>query len=109
MLARAQQDAVWDRQQHANRIRSLLREYHPSTLKVFPHTADLSCMACRLLLSTAPTPPEAAALTGSLLRWILLKSGRTRNIEATAVRLFPILREAAPVHAAHAHAGGTGR
>lgn len=72
MLARAQQDAVWDRQQHANRIRSLLREYHPSALKVFPHTADLSCTASRLLLRTAPTPSEAAA-----------------------VRLFQILREAA--------------
>ena len=29
VLARAQQDAVWDRQQHANRNRSLLREYFP--------------------------------------------------------------------------------
>ena len=29
VLARAQQDAVWDRQQAANKLRSLLREYYP--------------------------------------------------------------------------------
>jgi transposase len=95
VLACAQQDAVWDRQQHANRIRSLLREYYPSALKAFPHTADLSSPAARLLLRTAPPPSQAAALTGSRLRRILLKSGRTRNIEATVARLLPILREAA--------------
>ncbi|TJY68953.1 IS110 family transposase [Arthrobacter sp. CAU 1506] len=95
VLARAQQDAVWDRQQHANRIRSLLREYYPSALKAFPHTADLSSPAARLLLRTAPTPSQAASLTPARLRRILLKSGRTRNIDATAARLLPILREAA--------------
>lgn len=64
VLARAQQDAVWDRQQHANRNRSLLRDYYPSALKAFPHTADLSSLAARLLLRTAPTPSQAAALPG---------------------------------------------
>lgn len=95
VLARAQQDAVWDRQQHANRIRSVLREYYPSALKAFPHTSDLSSPTARLLLRTVPTPSQAAVLTGSQLRRILLKSGRTRNIEATVTRLLPILREAA--------------
>jgi hypothetical protein len=30
VLARAQQDAVWDRHQAANKLRSLVREYYPS-------------------------------------------------------------------------------
>ena len=33
VLARAQQDAVWDRQQIANKLRSLLREYFPVALR----------------------------------------------------------------------------
>lgn len=32
VLARAQQDATWNRQQIANQLRSLLREYYPSAL-----------------------------------------------------------------------------
>lgn len=32
VLARAQQDAVWSRQQSANQVRSLLREYYPAAL-----------------------------------------------------------------------------
>jgi hypothetical protein len=39
VLARAQQDAVWDRQQAQNKLRSLLREYYPSALETF---ADLA-------------------------------------------------------------------
>lgn len=35
VLARAQQDAVWNRQQLANQLRSLLREYFPAALKAF--------------------------------------------------------------------------
>jgi transposase len=35
VLARAQQDAVWRRQQLANQLRSLLREYYPAFLAAF--------------------------------------------------------------------------
>ena len=35
VLARAQQDAVWNTQQHANQLRSLLREYFPAALEAF--------------------------------------------------------------------------
>lgn len=35
VLARAQQDAVWNRQQIGNQIRSLLREYYPAALDAF--------------------------------------------------------------------------
>ncbi|GGY13159.1 hypothetical protein GCM10010326_00420 [Streptomyces xanthochromogenes] len=34
VLARAQQDAVWNRQQIANQLRSLLRDYYPAALMV---------------------------------------------------------------------------
>jgi hypothetical protein len=39
-LARAQQDAVWERQQAANKLRSLLREYYPSFLATFDDLAS---------------------------------------------------------------------
>jgi hypothetical protein len=35
VLARAQQDAVWHRQQAGNQLRSLLREYYPTALNAF--------------------------------------------------------------------------
>jgi transposase len=35
VLARAQQDAVWNRQHVANQLRSLLREYYPAFLEAF--------------------------------------------------------------------------
>ncbi|MER8098605.1 hypothetical protein ABT002_35615 [Streptomyces goshikiensis] len=34
-MARAQQDAVWSRQQVANRLRSLLRQYFPAMIEAF--------------------------------------------------------------------------
>lgn len=95
VLARAQQDAVWDRQQQANRIRSLLREYYPSALKAFPGSADLSSPVARTLLAAAPTPSQARRLTRAQLKRILLKAGRTRNIDAAVEDLFPRFREAA--------------
>jgi len=44
VLARAQQDAVWDQQQTANKLRSLLRQYFPTFLATFP---DLTTMGAR--------------------------------------------------------------
>ncbi|MYV99927.1 transposase, partial [Streptomyces sp. SID3343] len=35
VLARAQQDAIWSRQQICNQVRSLLREYYPAALDAF--------------------------------------------------------------------------
>jgi hypothetical protein len=35
VLARAQQDAVWDRTQAQNKLRSQLREYFPAFLQAF--------------------------------------------------------------------------
>jgi len=35
VLARAQQDTVWNRQQVANQLRSQLREYYPAFIEAF--------------------------------------------------------------------------
>ena len=61
VLARAQQDAVWDRQQAANKLRSLLREYYPSLLATFD---DLTSRDARATLARGAHPgrgPQAAA------------------------------------------------
>lgn len=43
VLARAQQDAVWDRTQAANKLRSHLREYSPGFLASFELTREGLC------------------------------------------------------------------
>jgi hypothetical protein len=43
VLARAQQDAVWDRTQAHNKLRSQLREFYPAILAAFAeHRSGLS-------------------------------------------------------------------
>ncbi|MDQ0789206.1 transposase [Streptomyces sp. B3I8] len=64
VLARAHQDAVWDRVQTGNRLRSHLREYFPGFLTVFRHFREgLASPVTRTLLAAAPTPTQAAQLT----------------------------------------------
>jgi transposase len=43
VLARAQQDAVWERTCAHNKLRSLLREYYPAMLAAFTTSAAGSC------------------------------------------------------------------
>ena len=43
VLARAQQDAVWERTCAHNKLRSLLREYYPALLAAFAPSAAGSC------------------------------------------------------------------
>ena len=63
VLARAQQDAVWERTCAHNKLRSLLREYYPA------------------LLVAAPAPREAAQLTHDQLCELLVQ-GRQRGVDA---------------------------
>ena len=91
VLARAQQDAVWDRQQIANKLRSLLREYYPSYLGCFE---DLTSMGARAALRLAPTPAAAARLRRTSLATALHRGGRTRGIDAEAARIVSALRAA---------------
>src|SRR5215468_11107203 len=57
VLARAQQDAVWDRTTAHNRLRSHLREYYPAFLAAYA-TAKGGIMRpdARAILAAAPTP-----------------------------------------------------
>jgi transposase len=94
VLARAQQDAVWDRVQTGNRLRSHLREYFPGFLTVFKHFREgLASPVTRALLATAPTPTQAAQVTRAQLRSVLKKAGRQREITAEVERLHALLRE----------------
>ncbi|WP_344628273.1 IS110 family transposase [Kitasatospora arboriphila] len=93
VLARAQQDAVWDRTQAGNKLRSHLREYFPGYLAaVQPTTGGLNAPLARTLLAAAPTPSQAARLTRTQLRAVLKHAGRQRGIEAEAERLHAALR-----------------
>ena len=53
MLARAHQDAIWDRQQTVGKLRSILREFYPALLSTFE---DLSSREARATLTLAPQP-----------------------------------------------------
>jgi transposase len=93
VLARAQQDAVWARQQLVNQVRSLLREYYPAALDAFlGKQFGLARPEARAVLATAPTPARAARLTPAQLRAALKRAGRTRGIDTEADRLRTVLR-----------------
>ena len=93
VLARAQQDSLWNRQQLANQLRSLLREYYPAALDAFaPWTNGLCRPEARELLKPAPTPARAARLTRTQLPAALKRAGRNRGIDAEADRLREVLR-----------------
>jgi transposase len=88
VLARAQQDAVWDRTTAHNKLRSCLREYFPAFLAAFaPVKGGIMRPEARTILATAPTPADAARLTLSQLRSLLSKAGRSRGIDTEAIRL----------------------
>ncbi|MBN9743415.1 IS110 family transposase [Amycolatopsis sp. A1MSW2902] len=94
VLARAQQDAVWNRQQLANQLRSHLREYYPAALLAFQHQANggLTRADARAILAIAPTPAHAAKLTRSQPRAALKRSGRTRDFETAIDRIHAVFR-----------------
>jgi transposase len=93
VLARAQQDAVWDRTAAHNKLRSHLREYYPGFLAAFADTrGGIMRPEARVILAAAPTPAAAAELTLAQLRSLLTKAGRSRGIDAEAARLREIFR-----------------
>ena len=93
VLARAQQDAVWDRTTAPNRLRSHLREYFPGFLAAFADAkGGITRPEARAVLAAAPTPADAAKLTLTQLRGLLKKAGRSRGLDTEATRL----REAFP-------------
>jgi transposase len=91
-LARAQQDAVWDRTQACNKLRSHLHEYFPAALEAFSSREGLCAATTLVILAAAPTPARAAKLTRSRLQALLKRAGRQRGIEAEAERLRDVFR-----------------
>ncbi|WP_329297056.1 IS110 family transposase [Streptomyces pseudovenezuelae] len=88
VLARAQQDATWNRQQISNQLRSLLREYYPAALAAFePWQNGLCRREAHELLKAAPTPTRAARLTRTQLQAAMKRAGRQRRIEPEVDRL----------------------
>src|ERR1700739_4618622 len=72
VLARAQQDAVWARQQIGNQIRDLLKDFYPAALVAFAElpSGGLARADARTILAAAPTPAQAAKLTPARLRQV---------------------------------------
>jgi transposase len=88
VLARAQQDAVWDRTTAHNKLRSHLREYYPGFLAAFASASGgIMRPEARTILAAAPTPADGAKLTLTQLRGLLKKAGRSRGIDTEAARL----------------------
>ncbi len=89
VLARAQQDAVWARQQIGNQIRDLLKDFYPAALAAFAElpSGGLARRDARTILAAAPTPAQAAKLTPARLRRLLIKAGRRRDLDRDVERL----------------------
>lgn len=88
VLARAQQDAVWNRTLLSNQLRSHLKQYFPAALAAFQvRGIGLDSREARAVLAAAADPTVAASLTKARLRSLLRKAGRQRNIEPWADRL----------------------
>jgi transposase len=89
VLARAQQDAVWARQQIGNQIRDLLKDFYPAALVAFAGLSEggLARSDARTILAAAPTPAQAAKLTPARLRRLLAKAGRQRHLDRDVERL----------------------
>jgi transposase len=104
VLARAHQDAVWDRMQIANKLRSVLREYYPTFLAAF---ADLASKEARATLHLAPSPVQGQRVRASSLTAALRRAGRSRGIPAAVEQIHAALhtdqlRQAPQIEAAMA-------
>ena len=89
VLARAQQDAVWARQQIGNQIRDLLKDFYPAAIAAFADLPEggLARRDARTILSAAPTPIQAARLTPARLRRLLITAGRKRYLDRDVEQL----------------------
>jgi transposase len=109
VLARAQQDAVWNRSQLSNQLRSLLREFFPTALTAFQvKNVGLTSAEARTVLTAAPTLAAAVKLTLRQVQALVRRSGRKYNVEEWAERIRaafqePQLRQLPLVEAALGH------
>jgi transposase len=80
VLARAQQDAAWNRGQLSNQLRSHLKQYFPAALAAFQvKGVGLGSREARAVLAVASDPGAAAKLTEARLGSVLRKAGRQRG------------------------------
>ena len=64
LLARAHQNAIWERTRHVLRLRSTLREFFPAALEAF---GDLTASDTLVLLERAPSPELAGNVIAKAL------------------------------------------
>jgi len=98
VLARARQDAGWNRQHIANQLRSAPREYFPAALQAF-HVKRIGLPVPKRVpsLETAPTSAAAARLTKTRLT-LPKRAGRQRNLDTWIERLYEIFHAEALRH-----------
>ncbi len=86
LVARAHQNAVWDRQRQVLRLRSTLREFFPAALAAF---ADLAAPETLELLERAPDPARAGRLSLAKITAALRRAGRRGDLAAGPGRSRP--------------------
>jgi transposase len=89
LVARSHQSAIWSRRRLANQVRSALREFFPAGLEAFD---DLTHADATAVLSIAPTPERAKALSRSKIAAALRRGGRQLNADTKAEKIQVALR-----------------
>jgi len=89
VLARAHQDAIWDRMQTASKLRSVLRDYYPTFLATFE---DLTSREARATLQLVSSPSGVGRLRKTTLVAALRRAGRRRLVENAADRILAKLK-----------------
>ena len=90
LLARTHQSFIWERQRHANRLRSALREFYPAALEAFG--TELASADAVAILTHAPTPEFGRRLSRSKIAAALRRAGRKRSVETRAEEIQAGLR-----------------
>jgi transposase len=88
VLSRAHKTLIWERTRHLLRLRHALREFFPAALAAFD---DLTAVDALELLTTAPDPVSAAALSVEAIE-AALKRARRRDRAAKAEAIAAALR-----------------
>ena len=88
VLARMHQSLIWDRTRLVLRLRSSLREFFPAALEAYENLTFPDVLE---LLTKAPEPSRAAALTRAQITAALKRAGR-RDREAKTTAIMAALR-----------------
>ncbi len=88
VLSRAHKALIWERTRHMLRLRQTLREFFPAALTAFD---DLAAADTLQLLTAAPDPASAAALSAETIEAVLAKA-RRRHREVKTAQIAAALR-----------------